>query len=94
MSEFKSYVYVLDQDGEEHEIDVRVEYDCDYEPAVIYGLPENCYPASGDMDLTDIVSINDLPAGITDAMVTDAAELAKDRLEQEAWEDFMQGDEK
>ena len=93
MSEFKSYVYVIDRDGEEHEIDVRVSFDATYQAAHISGLPENCYPAESSMDLTEIVSVNDLPSGITDDMVVAAAELANDRLEQEAWEDFMLGDE-
>ena len=92
-SNFKTQVYVLDQDGEEHEVDVHIEYDAVYEPAFVTGLPEDCYPDSSEMDLTEITAINDLPPGITDAMVRDAADDDKDRLTEEAWEDYLRGDE-
>jgi hypothetical protein len=89
---FNSYVNVLDQDGEEHEIEVRIEYDAVYEPAFVSGPIEDCYPDSSEMDLTEITSINDLPQGITDEMVQEAAENSIDRLQQEAWDDFLSGD--
>ena len=92
MSDFLSYVYVLDSNGEEHEIPVKISYDATYEKEYISGPPEDCYPATGEMDLTGI-SIYDLPFGITDEMVLAQVDLAKDRLEQEAWDDFFQGDE-
>jgi hypothetical protein len=85
---FTTTVYPLDRDGEEHEVSIRVHYDCDYEPAYTSGLPENCYPASGDMVLTEIEILNELPAMITDADVRAAAEDAEDRLVQEAWDDY------
>jgi hypothetical protein len=44
------------------------------------------------MDLTEITSINELPVGITDEMVQEAAENSIDRLQQEAWDDFLSGD--
>ena len=86
--DFESVVYVTDQDGEEHEIEVGICYDATYEPAFISGPAENCYPDSSEMDIHDVVAMNDLPAGITDAMVMEAAEAARDRLEDEAWQDF------
>ena len=39
--------------------------------------------------LHDIEIIDDLPAGITEQMVLDACETARDRLEDESWEDYM-----
>ena len=86
--DFVSVVYVVDQDGQDWEIEVGIAYDCTYDPGVYSGPWENSYPASGDMYLTDVTSINDLPHGITDAMVTAAAEDANDRLTEEAWEDY------
>ena len=41
------------------------------------------------MDLTAVEAIGSLPDGITHGMLTVAAVAANDRLEQEAWEDFM-----
>jgi hypothetical protein len=89
MSNFSTFAYVIDRDGAEHEIDIRVHYDCDYEPAYTSGLPENCYPASGDMVLTEIEILNDLPQMITDTDVRAAAEDAEERLVQEAWDDYF-----
>jgi hypothetical protein len=91
-SNFRTQVYVLDQDGEEHEVEVRIEYEATYEPEHITGLPENCYPATSEMELIEVNAIHDLPVGITDDMVREAAELARDCLTDEAWEDYFQGD--
>ena len=92
MSDFKTYLCLM-HDGEEHEIEVRISYDATYRAARISGPPEDCYPAEGDMDLTAVEAIGALPDGITQEMLTVAAMQADDRLTQEAWEDFMQGDE-
>lgn len=86
----RSYVYAVDQDGQDWEIEVQVEYDAVYEPAYTTGLPENCYPDSSEMTITEVVSTHDLPSGITDEMVTAAAEKDAERLAQECWEDFME----
>lgn len=88
MGKFDTCGYVLDSDGQEWEIAVRVSYDATYEPEHITGLPENCYPATSEMDLTKVVSTNDLPPGITDEMVLTAAHNEAERLEQEAWDDY------
>jgi len=88
MPSFQTYL-CLTHNGEEHEITVRISYDATYEPAFISGAPENCYPAYGEMDLTAVEAIGSLPDGITHGMLTVAAVAANDRLEQEAWEDFM-----
>ncbi len=88
MAEFNTQIYPLDRDGGEHIVPVRVAYDCDYEPEFTAGLPENCHPASGDMTLTKIEPIGELPAMLAEGDVLEAAEAAKDRLEEEAWEHF------
>lgn len=86
--DFETVVYVLDRDGGEWEIEVGVSYDCTYDPGVYSGPWENSYPASGDMDIHDVLILDDNPAGITDDMVMEAVESARDRLEDEAWEHF------
>jgi hypothetical protein len=85
--DFETVVYVTDQDGEEWEIRVGISYDCTYDPGVYSGPWEDSYPASGDMDLTAIVSLDDLPQGITDDMVRDAAADCE-RITDEAWDDY------
>jgi hypothetical protein len=85
--DFRTEVYVLDQDGGEHEVNVRVWFDCDYDAGRISGPPENCYPPSGDLEFTDIEICDELPAGITDEMVREAA-AESDRLTEEAWEHY------
>lgn len=86
--DFTSYISLTGQDGSDWEIEIGVCYSAIYEPAYISGLPEDCYPDSSEMDIHDIFAIDDLPAGITTAMVMDAAESQRDRLEEEAWEDY------
>ena len=88
MPSFQTYL-CLTHNGEEHEITVRISYDATYEPAFISGAPENCYPAYGEMDLTAVEAVGELPDGITHGMLTVAAVAANDRLEQEAWEDYL-----
>lgn len=85
--DFESYVYVLDQDGEEYEVRVGVCYDCTYDPGVYSGPWEDSYPASGEMDITEILVLDDLPAGLTDADVKQAAADCE-RITDEAWEDY------
>lgn len=88
MPDFKTYLCLM-HNGEEHEITVRISYDATYQREYISGPPEDCYPAYGEMDLTAVEAIGALPDGITHGMLTVAAVAANDRLEQEAWEDFM-----
>ena len=87
--DFETVVYVLDHDGADWGIAVGISYDATYEPGRLSGPWEDCYPASGDMDIHDIEIIDDLPLGITEQMVMDACETARDRLEDESWEDYM-----
>lgn len=85
--DFETVVYVTDQDGEEWEIRIGVCYAATYDPGIYSGPWEDSYPASGDMDLTAIVSLDDLPQGITDDMVRDAAADCE-RITDEAWDDY------
>ena len=85
--DFETVVYVLDQDGEEHEIRIGVCYDATYQAEHISGTWEDSYPAYGDMDLTDLLILDDLPAGLTDADVKQAAADCE-RITDEAWEDY------
>lgn len=88
MSSFDTYLYIENEDGE-HEIEVRISYDATYEPAYVIGPPEDCYPDGSEMDLTDIKPIGDLPAGITQGMLTVAAVADDERLTELAWQDYF-----
>ena len=90
MADFKTYLYIENQDGE-HEIEVRISYDASYQAAYISGPPEDCYPADSEMDLTAVEPVNDLPAGITQEMLVVEAMAADERLTEEAWEHYHQG---
>lgn len=92
MPDFQTYLCLM-HDGEEHEIEVRISYDATYQRECITGLPENCYPAYGEMDLTAVEAIGALPDGITQEMLTVAAMRSDDRLTTEAWEDYLRGSE-
>jgi len=87
-SDFKTEVYVTDQDGQVWEIEVGVSYDATYQAEYISGPPEDCYPAYGSMDITGIQITQDNPPGITDKDILDAAELDNERIEELAWEDY------
>ncbi len=88
MSHFTTTVYPIDRDGQDWEINVRVDYDCDYQAAKVSGLPENCYPEAGDLDITEITILDELPSMITEADVMEAADAGKDRIHMEAWDHF------
>lgn len=85
MSHFTTTVYPLDNDGEEHEIEVRIHYDATYQAARISGPPDSCYPAESEMILTDMDILSELPRGITDKDVIAAADSDEERIEDEAW---------
>ena len=87
MSSFNTYINVTDQDGE-HEIEVKISYDATYQAAYTSGLPEDCYPAESEMDLTEIEPISELPAGITQEMLAVAAVAEEDRITELAWDDY------
>jgi len=85
---FTSAVYPT-LNGEEWEIEVEVSYHAVYLPAKVSGPPESCHPDGSELELLGVASLGDLPEGITDEMVFAAAEYSVSRLEQEAWEDFL-----
>lgn len=85
--DFETFVYVVDQDGGDWEIRIGVCYDCTYDPGVYSGPWEDSYPAFGDMDITEILVLDDLPAGLTDAEVKQSAADCE-RITDEAWEDY------
>lgn len=87
MSDFKTYLYIENEDGE-HEFHVRVHYDATYQREHISGPPEDCYPAYGEMTLNEVEPVGELPPGITQEMLTIAAMAADERLTDEAWEDY------
>lgn len=92
MADFKTYLYIENQDGE-HEIEVRISYDAQYQKEYISGPPEDCYPAYSEMDLTEVTPVNDLPEGITQEMLVVEAMAADERLTDEAWKDYFGSDE-
>lgn len=91
--DFKTVVYVTDQDGGDHKVEIRVHYDATYQSERISGPPEDCCPAEGEMNITEKQIINENPVGITDEMVFKAAEDQEDFLEREAWDHFFEGEE-
>lgn len=86
--DFETVVYVNLADGDDYGIEVGISYDCTYDPGVYSGPWEDSYPASGDMDVHDVTPLDDLPSGITESMVMQAAEYDRDRIEDECWSDY------
>lgn len=83
MAKFTAYIYPM-LDGEETEVGVTVDYDAVYQAEYISGLPENCYPAYGEMTINSAIpDTPDWPKEI-------AAEIEKqkDRIEEQAWADY------
>jgi hypothetical protein len=89
MSDFRTYLYLTDKDGEEHEVDVRVYYDATYQSARISGPPEYCYPSESEMDITDIHVIGDLPPGCDEPDFDTLSVEQQDRIEVDAWEHYF-----
>jgi hypothetical protein len=91
---FNHYLLVKDEFGEEQEVMLCVTYDAVYEPAFTSGLPEDCYPDSSEMDITDIGIVMEwLPRGLTTEAVMAAAKAIKDEIEEKAWEDYLTQEE-
>jgi hypothetical protein len=86
--DIEAVVYVTDSTGQEWEISVGLCYEATYDPGIYSGPWENSYPAYGDMDISDVLLLDDLPPGVTERMVMDAADSARDRLEDECWADY------
>jgi len=73
-------------DGSEH--DVRVSYEGYYQRAKVDGLPEDCYPAEGGMEITSVEFIGEWPEGLGEVEFNKLCDRFKDRLTERAWEDF------
>lgn len=86
--DIETVVYVTDSTGQEWEIGVGLCYEATYDPGIYSGPWEDSYPAYGDMDITDVLLLDDLPQGITEKMVMDAADKSRAGLEDECWEDY------
>lgn len=89
--DFETCVYLVGPDDEEWEIRVGISYDCTYDPGIYSGPWEDSYPAYGDMDLTELIILDDLPLGMTEEQVKSAAadDQNKDRIEQECWDHYF-----
>jgi len=87
---FTTCVYPFDNDGAEWEVEVRVDYDADYQSEYIGCSSENCRPAVGDMTINSIEVVELLPRGITEQdmayAIRDAVVTGK--IDEAAWEDY------
>ena len=88
----KTQIYLF---NDEVELTLDIEYDASYQSAKISGPPEDCYPAEGELNITDytvmetnfFTSPEDLPA-ITAKAIQKALAEAGDRIVDECWDDF------
>ena len=85
MAEFKTTVYPIIND-DEVEVEILVDYDATYQEEFISGPPENCYPAYGELTINSVESVKDYSG--YEKEINDAAEKDKERIENEAWEDY------
>ena len=92
----KTYLSLFD---DAVELEIEVEYDAVYEPARGMGGPwENSSPDESSMTINGFkvlgmhVHDDDFPA-VTDEVVNAAWEASQDRIEQECWDEFMDGDD-
>ena len=78
--------HTLTLGGEEIDVDFEIEADITYEREYITGLPENCYPAYGECDITEINVLTPVQ-GFDDAHVIEALETQRgDAVEDELWD--------
>lgn len=73
---FKTYVEIDEQD-----IEVLVAYSGYYEQGISYGLPENCYPDEGEIEL---VEVHTEDGNILDKL----SSTQQDKLIEKAWEHY------
>ena len=74
------------------DIDIRVEYEAWWQPAKLYGEPENCHEAEGDMELLAVTPLQELPEGMTLEQFNAHCERLAGRLDEQAWEHFHERD--
>ena len=66
---------------DEHEIAYTATVRVNYQPAKLYGPPENCYPDESEVDIESLVTV---PPGFENILDTDL-------IEDQAWEEFLTG---
>ncbi len=69
------------QEIDGREIDYEAYVRVNYQPAKLYGPPEDCYP---DESETEIESSFTFPPGFE-------AKLDSEKIEEQAWEEFLTG---
>ena len=81
--------YTLMLGDEEFDVDFQIEADISYEPEYISGPPEDCYPASGDCDITEIKVLSQVD-GLRDADILDALgkQVGTDKITDDLWSDY------
>lgn len=79
--------------GEEVDVDFEIEADITYQKEYTTGLPENCYPAYGECDITEVVVLTKVQ-GFDDEHVIEALEEQRgDAVEEELWGNYHRGGE-
>ena len=66
---------------DEHEIAYTATVRVNYQPAQLYGPPENCYPDESEVEIESLVTV---PPGFENILDTGL-------IEDQAWEEFMTG---
>ena len=78
--------HTLTLGGEEIDVDFEIDADITYEREYTTGLPENCYPAYGECDITEIKVLSQID-GFRDADIIDALETQRgEAVEDELWD--------
>jgi len=82
--------YTLMLDGEEQDVDFQIDADITYQEAYISGPPEDCYPAYGECDITEIKVLSTID-GLKDSDILDALDkqIGTDKITDDLWEEYM-----
>jgi hypothetical protein len=75
MSQFLTTIF-----REDDAVEVCVDYDADYQAECVTRLPEDCYPAYGDMTINSVTLEDGADAKLSDKEMDD--------IIQAAWEDY------
>ena len=90
-----TFIYVYPEDVE---VKLTVEYNAVYEPARISGPPEDCYPATSEMEILDIdiflPDTGSYPDGVepfTEEFIRKycAQDSVLKEIEDKCWEDYF-----
>ena len=81
---FRTTVFLCDEDGAEWAIEVDVEWKGYSDPGRVSGPWEDCYPPEGEMEILSVKPVGDVPAWVTD----DLLRSTEEQLIEEAWEEF------